>query len=78
MAIVTADHGNCEQMVDPATGGPHTAHTTFDVPLYVVDDRLRGRKLIDDGRLADVAPTMLRMMGVDVPPEMTGRSLVRE
>ena len=75
-AIVTADHGNCEQMVDPATGGPHTAHTTYDVELVVVDDRFKGARLIDGGRLADVAPTALHMMGLPQPPEMTGRSLV--
>jgi 2,3-bisphosphoglycerate-independent phosphoglycerate mutase len=55
--IVTADHGNCEQMIDPATGGPHTAHTTCDVDLIVVDDRLknRGVKLKEGGRLAAIA-----------------------
>ena len=45
VAIVTADHGNCEQMIDPATGGPHTAHTTYDVELIVVDDRFKGKRL---------------------------------
>ena len=63
-AIVLADHGNCEQMIDPATGGPHTAHTTYDVELIVVDDRFKGRKLLEGGRLADVAPTALKMMGL--------------
>jgi 2,3-bisphosphoglycerate-independent phosphoglycerate mutase len=77
-AIVTADHGNCEQMIDPATGGPHTAHTTYDVELIVVDDRFRGRSLRDGGRLADVAPTLLHMIGLDKPGEMTGRSLIPE
>jgi 2,3-bisphosphoglycerate-independent phosphoglycerate mutase len=75
-AIVTADHGNCEQMIDPATGGPHTAHTTYDVPLIVVDDRFRGKKLHEGGRLADIAPTALMMMGIEKPAEMTGRSLI--
>lgn len=75
-AIVTADHGNCEQMIDPATGGPHTAHTTFDVPLIVVDDRFKGRSLRAGGRLADIAPTLLHMAELDPPPEMTGRSLL--
>ncbi len=75
-AIVTADHGNCEQMIDPATGGPHTAHTTYDVELFVVDDRLRGKKLRSGGRLADVAPTALQLMGIDRPGEMTGVSLL--
>lgn len=76
IAIVTADHGNCEQMIDPATGGPHTAHTTYDVELIVVDDRMKAKRLKDDGRLADVAPTALHMMGIDPPAEMTGRSLI--
>jgi 2,3-bisphosphoglycerate-independent phosphoglycerate mutase len=76
VAIVTADHGNCEQMIDPTTGGPHTAHTTYDVELIVVDDRMKGKKLIEGGRLADVAPTILEMMGLDKPAEMNGRSLI--
>jgi 2,3-bisphosphoglycerate-independent phosphoglycerate mutase len=77
-AIVTADHGNCEQMIDPSTGGPHTAHTTYDVELIVVDDRVKGKKLLEDGRLADVAPTALKMLGLSQPAEMTGRSLIVE
>jgi 2,3-bisphosphoglycerate-independent phosphoglycerate mutase len=76
VAIVTADHGNCEQMIDPTTGGPHTAHTTYDVELITVDDRLKGKKLHEGGRLADVAPTALEMMGIDKPAEMNGRSLI--
>src|SRR5205085_12274193 len=76
VAIVTADHGNCEQMIDPATGGPHTAHTTYDVELIVVDDRMRGKKLREGGRLADVTPTALHMMGIEKPSEMTGTSLL--
>jgi len=75
--IITADHGNCEQMIDPATGGPHTAHTTYDVDLVVVDDRFKGCELHTGGRLADIAPTMLAMMGLDPPKEMEGRSLLR-
>jgi len=75
-AIITADHGNSEQEIDPATGGPNTAHTTYDVPLIIMDDRLKGKNLRNDGRLADVAPTILHMMGLPVPPEMTGRSLI--
>ncbi len=75
-AVVTADHGNAEQEIDPTTGGPHTAHTTFDVPLYVVDDRYKGKQLIKGGRLADIAPTILCMMGLPKPKEMTGRCLV--
>jgi 2,3-bisphosphoglycerate-independent phosphoglycerate mutase len=76
VAIVTADHGNCEQMIDPATGGPHTAHTTYDVELIVVDDRFKGKKLNEGGRLADVAPTILQMMEMEQPAEMNGRSLI--
>jgi 2,3-bisphosphoglycerate-independent phosphoglycerate mutase len=75
-AIVLADHGNCEQMIDPATGGPHTAHTTYDVELIVVDDRFKGQTLLSDGRLADVAPTALHMLGLPQPAEMTGKSLI--
>jgi len=75
-AIVTADHGNCEQMIDPTTGGPHTAHTTYDVELIVMDDRFKGNKLREGGRLADVAPTALQMMGIEKPVEMTGTSLI--
>ena len=75
-AIVLADHGNCEQMIDPSTGGPHTAHTTYDVELIVVDDRFKGQKLKADGRLADVAPTALKIMGLAQPPEMTGKTLI--
>ena len=77
-AIVTADHGNAEQTtLDGKVGGPaHTAHTLYTVPLIVVDDRFKGKKLRDDGRLADVAPTLLQMMGLDKPAEMTGQSLL--
>ncbi len=75
-ALVLADHGNCEQMIDPATGGPHTAHTTYDVELIVVDDRFKGNRLREGGRLADIAPTALQMLGLDVPAEMNGRSLI--
>ena len=74
--IVTADHGNCEQMIDPATGGPHTAHTTFDVQLILVDERSRGCTLRSEGRLADIAPTLLEMLGLSKPDAMTGRSLL--
>ena len=74
--IVTADHGNCEQMIDPATGGPHTAHTTYDVELIVADPRYRGRRLRPGGRLADIAPTALDMMGLPKPDAMTGTSLI--
>jgi 2,3-bisphosphoglycerate-independent phosphoglycerate mutase len=74
--IVTADHGNCEQMIDPNTGGPHTAHTTYDVPLIVVDPELKQCPLREDGRLADIAPTLLELMGLPIPGQMTGSPLL--
>ena len=73
--VLTADHGNCETMIDPDTGGPHTAHTTNLVPVAVVGyPKASG---LSDGRLADIAPTILEMMGLPQPAEMTGRSLIR-
>jgi len=77
IAIVTADHGNCEQMIDPATGGPHTAHTTYDVDCILVDDGLKGKTLREGGRLAELAPTALQMIGLSQPMEMTGQSLLK-
>ncbi len=74
--IVTADHGNCEQMIDPVTGNPHTAHTTYDVEMIVVDDDRRGAAMQTGGRLADIAPTALTLLGLPQPPAMTGRSLL--
>ena len=74
--IVTADHGNCEQMIDPKTGGAHTAHTTYDVELIVVDPRHQGGTLRTGGRLADIAPTLLTVMGLPKPEAMTGDSLL--
>ena len=74
--IVTADHGNCEQMFDPETGGPFTAHTTGPVPLIIIDDALVGAKLREGGRLCDIAPTLLFMMKREIPPEMTGKSII--
>jgi 2,3-bisphosphoglycerate-independent phosphoglycerate mutase len=72
--LVTADHGNCELMRDPETGGPHTAHTTNPVPVLL----LGGRALsLADGRLADIAPTLLELMDLPQPAEMTGSSLLR-
>jgi 2,3-bisphosphoglycerate-independent phosphoglycerate mutase len=73
--IVTADHGNCEVMVDPVTGGPHTAHTTNPVPVILVGGPPGAR--LAEGRLADLAPTLLELMGLPQPAEMTGRSLIR-
>ncbi|MEM6470020.1 MAG: 2,3-bisphosphoglycerate-independent phosphoglycerate mutase [Planctomycetota bacterium] len=74
--IITADHGNCEQMINPETGGPHTAHTTYDVPLIIVDREVSGKELRKGGRLADIAPTVLALLGLPKPSEMTGESLV--
>ena len=74
VALITADHGNAEFMADPATGQPHTAHTTNPVPLILYDPSYQGR-LKAHGTLADVAPTFLGMLGLERPPEMTGRDL---
>ena len=74
--LVTADHGNCEMMVDPETGQPHTAHTLGPVPFIVADPDLRGARLRKDGVLADVAPTALQVMGLTQPKEMKGLGLV--
>jgi 2,3-bisphosphoglycerate-independent phosphoglycerate mutase len=74
--IVTADHGNCELMKDPATGQPHTAHTLNPVPLLYVNDADAKATIRPGGRICDVAPTMLELMGLPQPAEMTGRSLL--
>jgi 2,3-bisphosphoglycerate-independent phosphoglycerate mutase len=71
--LVTADHGNCEQMLDAETGGPHTAHSTNRVPVLLAG---RPGLTLRDGRLADVAPALLKLLGLAQPAEMTGRSLV--
>jgi len=74
--VITADHGNAEQMKNPETGEPQTAHTNFTVPLYIVSHALKSSKLRGDGRLADIAPTLLQLLGVVQPVDMTGRSLI--
>ncbi len=74
VALITADHGNAEQMIDPKTGEPHTAHTTNPVPFILAHPDYRGT-LREGGTLADVAPTMLGVLGIEAPPEMTGRDL---
>ncbi|MGI6690314.1 MAG: 2,3-bisphosphoglycerate-independent phosphoglycerate mutase [Christensenellales bacterium] len=74
-AFVTADHGNAEQMVDYDLGGPFTAHTTNPVPFIACDPALVGRKLHEGGRLCDIAPTILKAMGVAIPPDMEGQPL---
>jgi 2,3-bisphosphoglycerate-independent phosphoglycerate mutase len=77
-AVVTADHGNCEQMWNPETEGPHTAHTLNLVELHVVGEGYTkdGTKMRTGGRLADIAPTVLDLMGLPKPVEMTGESLI--
>ncbi len=73
--FVTADHGNAEMMKDPVTGGPHTAHTTNPVPAILMGGPAGAR--LADGRLADIAPTLLALLGVSQPAAMTGHSLIR-
>ncbi|MHC2415833.1 bisphosphoglycerate-independent phosphoglycerate mutase [Bradyrhizobium diazoefficiens] len=72
--LVTADHGNCELMRDPETGGPHTSHTTNPVPVLLAG---AGDTSLAQGRLADVAPTLLELMGLPKPVEMSGTSLLQ-
>jgi 2,3-bisphosphoglycerate-independent phosphoglycerate mutase len=73
--LITSDHGNCELMVDPETGAPHTAHTTNPVPIFWLSRDIAGRRLRDGG-LDDLAPTVLELLGLPVPEKMTGRSLI--
>jgi 2,3-bisphosphoglycerate-independent phosphoglycerate mutase len=73
--LITADHGNCELMVDPETGEPHTAHTTNPAPIFWLAKDFGGRRLRDGG-LSDLAPTVLELLGLPIPEEMTGRSLI--
>jgi len=75
-AIITADHGNFEKMIDGTPDNPHTAHTTGDVPLIIFDQRCKNAKLRPEGTLADVGPTLLQMMNIPQPEEMTGKSLI--
>ena len=74
--LITADHGNIEMMKDPVTHQPHTAHTTNLVPLLLIESRATASTRLEDGTLADIAPTVLDLMGLPQPAEMTGRSLV--
>ena len=75
--IITADHGNAEQMIDYKTGEPHTAHTTNPVPIILITSNPE-YKLKENGKLADLAPTMLDLMGIEKPEEMTGESLLKK
>ena len=74
--LITADHGNCEQMQDYETGQPHTYHTTNPVPFVVVNDDRVGQKLRGGESFKSIAPTMLDVMGIERPEEMMGRSLL--
>jgi 2,3-bisphosphoglycerate-independent phosphoglycerate mutase len=71
--LITADHGNAEEMVNETTGNPQTAHTTFDVPLIMIGED----RELEEGKLCDLAPTLLEMMKMEVPKEMTGKSLLK-
>jgi 2,3-bisphosphoglycerate-independent phosphoglycerate mutase len=74
--LITSDHGNCELMKDPATGQPHTAHTTFPVPLLYVNESDRSAKILPGGRICDIAPTMLTLLALPQPEAMTGHPLL--
>src|SRR6202043_881735 len=74
--LITADHGNAEQLIEYDTGKPFTAHTTFPVPLYLVVPQLASAHLRSDGILADVAPTILQILDIPQPKDMTGKSLI--
>ena len=73
--LITADHGNAEMMIDPVTGGPHTAHTTNPVPFIVVAENGKQFSLRADGSLCDISPTILGMLELPEPREMTGTDL---
>jgi 2,3-bisphosphoglycerate-independent phosphoglycerate mutase len=75
-ALITADHGNAEQMMDDKVDQPYTAHTTNPVPLIYVGDK--NVNILEQGALCDISPTLLQMMGIEIPPEMTGRCLLEE
>ena len=75
ITLITADHGNAEQMIDLRTGQPHTAHTINPVPFHLIDEDSVGVKLREGGALEDVGPTMIGLLGIEKPEEMTGRDL---
>jgi 2,3-bisphosphoglycerate-independent phosphoglycerate mutase len=74
--LITADHGNAEQMRDPETGVAFTAHTANPVPLLLIDERYRSCHLAEGGALCDIAPTVLELLGLSIPKEMDGKSLL--
>lgn len=74
--IITADHGNAEKMEDPIRHQPFTAHTSYNVPMILVSNR-KELSLVDEGKLSDIAPTMLDILGIEKPAEMTGKSLIK-
>ena len=76
--VITADHGNCEQMFEPSINEPHTRHTMNPVELIVYGKGLEGLKLRSGGNLGDIAPTVLQLMGLKKPDEMTGTSLITQ
>ena len=76
MVLVTADHGNGDLMVDPVTKAPYTAHTANPVPFILISDKLKNIKLRNDGKLADLTPTILDILKIEKPAEMTGESLI--
>jgi 2,3-bisphosphoglycerate-independent phosphoglycerate mutase len=73
--ILTADHGNCEEMVDPVTGEPHTQHTTYPVPCMIIDEQIW--QLSCEGGLVNIAPTVLQLMGLRVPKKMASSLLLK-
>jgi 2,3-bisphosphoglycerate-independent phosphoglycerate mutase len=77
VTMITADHGNAEKMVDTVTGAPFTAHTTDKVPFILAAEAYRGQTLREHGSLQDIAPTLLKLMGIEIPPEMTGTPLTQ-
>jgi len=74
--VLTADHGNCDEYIDPYTGEPHTQHTSYPVPFMVIDPSFW--RLANGGGLSDVAPTVLEIMGLQIPKDMEGSSLLLE
>ena len=74
--LLTSDHGNCDEMVDPVTGEPHTQHTIYPVPCLIIDEQ--HWRLATGAGLSAVAPTLLQLMGLQQPPEMTGKSILLE